>query len=382
MNRTFLETATPFPTAGTTRGREWHAHAAAYYALSIGLVAAWKGHADRWDALVLGAALAAALIVARKWVFLSRVVLAGMAGAALSYWASASVTERGSVAANVGDALGSSQGQILLMSGLTLSSTFAAGWAFWRASAGASRLATRLTTAATAVGFSAILVRWFESYQAGVGHIPISNLYEVFVLFIVITGSIQLVVQRDARLGALGPFFSMAPSAAVVFLLWYGTSRAAYELQPLVPALDSYWMKLHVPANFIGYGAFCLAAMVAAASLLTRFGAVARRLPDSGVLDSLMHRLIAVGFVFFTVATVLGALWAAEAWGGYWSWDPKETWALVVWLNYGAWLHFRLVKGYRGPVVAWWALGGLLVTLFAFLGVNMYLSGLHSYGGL
>ncbi|MNT34285.1 hypothetical protein AU476_37710 [Cupriavidus sp. UYMSc13B] len=95
-----------------------------------------------------------------------------------------------------------------------------------------------------------------------------------------------------------------------------------------------------------------------------------------------MYKAIAVGFAFFTIATILGALWAAEAWGGYWSWDPKETWALIVWLNYAAWLHMRLMKGLRGTVAAWWALVGLLVTTFAFLGVNMFLSGLHSYGEL
>ena len=84
----------------------------------------------------------------------------------------------------------------------------------------------------------------------------------------------------------------------------------------------------------------------------------------------------------FTIATILGARWAAEAWGGYWSWDPKETWALVVWLNYAAWLHLLLVKGHRGQLLAWWALMGVLVVLFAFLGGNVYLSGLHSYGAL
>jgi hypothetical protein len=93
------------------------------------------------------------------------------------------------------------------------------------------------------------------------------------------------------------------------------------------------------------------------------------------VLDDVMYKSIAVGFAFFTIATVLGALWAAEAWGGYWSWDPKETWALIVWLNYAAWLHMRLMKGLRGTVSAWWALVGLAVTTFAFLGVNMFLSG-------
>jgi cytochrome c-type biogenesis protein CcsB len=105
-------------------------------------------------------------------------------------------------------------------------------------------------------------------------------------------------------------------------------------------------------------------------------------MPPLNVLDDVMYKSIALGFAFFTVATVLGALWAAEAWGGYWSWDPKETWALIVWLNYAAWLHLRLTKGLRGAPLAWWAIIGLFVTLFAFVGVNMFLSGLHSYGKL
>ncbi len=197
-------------------------------------------------------------------------------------------------------------------------------------------------------------------------------------------------------------------------------------------------MKLHVPANFIGYGTFALSAMVAFAYLIKQqadetrwyrltplwllgivlcfvpivfrkttpeaggsywlvyalisaaimggilFGRkrIAGRLPALELLDDVMYKAIAVGFAFFTIATVLGALWAAEAWGGYWSWDPKETWALIVWLNYAAWLHMRLMKGLRGTVAAWWALAGLAVTSFAFLGVNMFLSGLHSYGTL
>jgi len=105
-------------------------------------------------------------------------------------------------------------------------------------------------------------------------------------------------------------------------------------------------------------------------------------LPPTELLDDVMYKAIALGFAAFTLATILGALWAAEAWGGYWSWDPKETWALIVWLNYAAWLHLRLSKGRRGAPMAWWAVIGLFVTLFAFLGVNMFLSGLHSYGSL
>jgi hypothetical protein len=96
-------------------------------------------------------------------------------------------------------------------------------------------------------------------------------------------------------------------------------------------------MKIHVPANFVGYGTFALAAMVGVAYLCKSHGILADRLPALELLDDVMYKAIAVGFAFFTIATILGGLWAAEAWGGYWSWDPKETWALIVWLNYAAW---------------------------------------------
>ena len=301
-------------------------------------------------------------------------------------------------------------------------------------------IGSRLAWVAVGMALIGTMVRWYESYLLGadIGHIPVSNLYEVFVLFCWMTAAFYLYFEAQYNTRSLGAFVMLVVSAAVGFLLWYTVVREAHEIQPLVPALKSWWMKLHVPANFIGYGTFALAAMVAFAYLIksqaqeTRwyklmplwllgivlcfepvvfrtqatangssywmvyFGMaalivaailmgrkrIAARLPELSVLDDVMYKSIAVGFAFFTIATVLGALWAAEAWGGYWSWDPKETWALIVWLNYAAWLHMRLMKGLRGVVAAWWALAGLAVTTFAFLGVNMFLSGLHSYGTL
>jgi cytochrome c-type biogenesis protein CcsB len=210
----------------------------------------------------------------------------------------------------------------------------------------------------------------------------VSNLYEVFILFSMITALFYLYYEHHYKTRQLGAFVLLVISAAVGFLLWYTVSRGAAEIQPLVPALQSWWMKIHVPANFIGYGTFSLAAMVAIAYVLKSHGILADRLPALEVLDDVMYKAISVGFAFFTIATILGALWAAEAWGGYWSWDPKETWALIIWLNYAAWLHMRLMKGLRGRMAAWWAVMGLLVTTFGFLGVNMFLSGLHSYGTL
>ncbi|MEY4757428.1 MAG: hypothetical protein RJA34_2326 [Pseudomonadota bacterium] len=339
----------------------------------------------------------------------------------------------------------SSQSAILWMSMLFFMSTafYWLGFVARGQAAFMELIGSRMAWVAVAMALIGTLVRWYESYLLGadIGHIPVSNLYEVFVLFCWLTAVFYLYFEAQYGTKALGAFVMLVVSAAVGFLLWYTVVREAHAIQPLVPALKSWWMKLHVPANFIGYGTFALAAMVAFAFLIKQqatetrwyklaplwllgivlcfepmvfrqrpvaagaeasnywgiyFGVsafivaailagrrrIADRLPSFEILDDVMYKAIAVGFAFFTIATVLGALWAAEAWGGYWSWDPKETWALIVWLNYAAWLHMRLMKGLRGAASAWWALGGLVVTTFAFLGVNMFLSGLHSYGTL
>ncbi len=243
-------------------------------------------------------------------------------------------------------------------------------------------IGSNLGWAAALAGFTGLLVRWHESYllRPADGHIPVSTLYEVFVLFMVITGLMYLYYERKFAMQKLGAFVYLFMCALVGFILWYSIWRGAHQIQPLIPALQSWWMKIHVPANFIGYGAFCMAAMFGIAELLALRGS--RFLPDAAQIEEAMYKAIAVGFLFFTIATILGALWAADAWGRYWSWDPKETWAFIVWLNYAVWLHMRLVAGWRGKILAWWAIIGLFITAFAFIGVNMFLSGLHSYGEL
>jgi cytochrome c-type biogenesis protein CcsB len=278
----------------------------------------------------------------------------------------------------------SSQTSIMWMNVLFVLAMLTYWLVLFKRSEFAGKVASSLTWSAVLMGFVGLMVRWYESYLIApdVGHIPISNLYEVFILFCLITSLFYLYYEQRYATRQLGGFVLVVINAAVGFILWYTFDRGANLIQPLVPALQSYWMKIHVPANFIGYGSFSLAAMVASAYLLAERGILASRLPALDVLEDLMYKSIAIGFAFFTIATILGAMWAAEAWGGYWSWDPKETWALIVWLNYAAWLHLRMVKGFRGAMLAWWALIGLLVTTFAFLGVNMFLSGLHSYGRL
>ena len=278
----------------------------------------------------------------------------------------------------------SSQAAIMWMSALFAFATVA----YWAGLLARSdfmlKTGTALTWAAVTFGWTGLMVRWYESHQIGpdIGHFPVSNLYEVFVLFCFMTAMMYLYYEARSQARQMGAFVLLVISAAVAFLLWYTFDRGAHEIQPLVPALQSWWMKIHVPANFVGYGGFSIAAMLGGAYLLASRGILASRLPRLEVLDDVMYKSIAIGFAFFTIATILGAMWAAEAWGGYWSWDPKETWALIVWLNYAAWLHIRLVKGLRGPLLAWWAVVGLFITTFAFIGVNMFLSGLHSYGEL
>ena len=282
----------------------------------------------------------------------------------------------------------SSTSAVMWMSALFILATLTYFIGLFSRSAFAENVASKMTWAGSAMGWVGLMVRWRESYliSPDYGHIPVSNLYEVFILFAIITALIYLFYEMRYKTKALGGFVLLIISAAVVFLLWYQFNKAAHEIQPLVPALQSYWMKIHVPANFIGYGCFALSAMVAVVYLIRdkagEGGLAARILPPNELVDDLMYKSIALGFAFFTIATVLGALWAGEAWGGYWSWDPKETWALIVWLNYAAWLHMRLTKGWRGAPMAWWSIVGLFVTMFAFLGVNMFLSGLHSYGEL
>lgn len=284
-----------------------------------------------------------------------------------------------------------SQSAIMWMSALYVMATAAYLIGFFTRSPFVEKVGSAMTWSATTMGVVGLMVRWRESYLMGddIGYIPVSNLYEVFILFAVITALLYLFYERRFRTRSLGGFVLLVISAAVAFILWYAFERGAADIQPLVPALQSYWMKIHVPANFVGYGAFAMAAMIGVAYLLTSWArdkqsqnVMATSMPDLIVMEDLMYKTIALGFAFFTVATILGALWAAEAWGGYWSWDPKETWALIVWLNYAAWLHMRMIKGWHGRPMAWWAVIGLFVTLFAFLGVNMFLGGLHSYGEL
>ncbi len=152
------------------------------------------------------------------------------------------------------------------------------------------------------------------------------------------------------------------------------------EIQPLVPALQSNWLISHVVTCFVGYAAFAVSFGVSFLYLFKvkaenrpgrKDGVLTGYLPASEVLDEVGYKTIAIGFPLLTIGIITGAFWANVAWGTYWSWDPKETWSLIVWLIYAAYLHARITKGWRGNKAAVLSIVGFSATLFCYLGVNL-----------
>lgn len=165
-----------------------------------------------------------------------------------------------------------------------------------------------------------------------------------------------------------------ATALAIVFLALASSPLAPAAIQPPVPALQSSWLLLHVSFTFIGE-AFFAAGFVCAILQLAAKDEARRR-----AYDKLAYTSIAIGYPIFTAgALVFGAVWAEKAWGIWWSWDPKETWGLITWLTYTAYLHFRLVRKNTSKVMPILVIAGFLIAMFTFFGVNFLLSGLHSY---
>ncbi|NMM05010.1 c-type cytochrome biogenesis protein CcsB [Polaromonas sp.] len=235
-----------------------------------------------------------------------------------------------------------------------------------------------------------MLVRRVEAfYVHPVGQAPIAGLYEVMSLFSAITVVIYLVMEKVYRTRSAGAFVMPIVVSAVLFEIWLvSNDQAAPDYQ--VPLFKSYWIHAHVLTNFLGYGAFAVAALLGGVYLLRHRaerhgvteGFAMRSLPDLWKIDRLIHQAILVGFPLFTFATILGAVSAYEVWGRFWAWDPKETWALVVWLTYAFYFYLRYVNHWSGMRAAWWAIIGFAVTVFCFFGVNLIFSGLHSYDQL
>ncbi|AAC07795.1 c-type cytochrome biogenesis protein CcsB [Aquifex aeolicus] len=229
------------------------------------------------------------------------------------------------------------------------------------------------------LNLTGMIRRAYESYKLGVFHPPWSNLFEALTFWSFIAGFVYLVIERKYGFKILGAFVIPVIAAISGFAIY----KANPEITPLMPALRSYWLYLHVVTAFTGYAGFTVAFGGAVAYLLkehfpeNKF--VKNLLPRREILDEITYKSIAIVFPIWTASIILGAAWANEAWGGYWSWDPKEVWSLIVWLFFGAYLHARQLMGWKGKRVAWLVVFGFITVLICFFAVNLYFPGLHSY---
>ncbi len=275
--------------------------------------------------------------------------------------------------------------------------------AFWGLSGGRSSSAVRLLVAAANLSLTAQLtLRWWES-----GHFPISNLYESLCFLAWACTLTQLLVERSWP-SPLVPAAATPMGLGCLAFASFALPDRLQEASPLVPALRSSWLVMHVSVIMVSYAALLVGSLLSVAVLFTDRGqdlqlrsssigsggyrqaklageAGELRLSSVSIgvseqLDSLSYRTITVGFLLLSVGLVSGAVWANEAWGSWWSWDPKETWALICWLVYAAYLHSRLSRGWQGRRPALVAAAGLVVIVVCYIGVNLLGIGLHSYG--
>jgi len=225
-----------------------------------------------------------------------------------------------------------------------------------------------------------LILRWLESYKMGIGHAPLSNLYESLIFFSWTIVLLYLIFEWRIKTKNLGAF--VIPFA--FFSMAFASLSVKSGIQPLIPALQSNWLISHVITCFFGYAALTIACGLGFMYLLKGLEKgekphlFFRLLPGREIVDELTYQSVVIGFIFLTLGIITGSVWAYSAWGSYWSWDPKETWSLITWLIYAAMLHSRFVRGWRGKRMAIMSIIGFASVLFTYFGVN-YLPGLHSY---
>jgi len=229
---------------------------------------------------------------------------------------------------------------------------------------------------------AAIIMRWIESYQMGIGHAPLTNMYESLVFYSWCITLLYLLWEKKmpSRLsGALVMPFAF-------FFIAYASLApgVSAQIDPLIPALQSNWLHAHVLTCFLSYASFTISC---ALSILYLIKQGQKKEGQNNHqqnfslenLETLIYKTIAIGFPLLTIGIITGAAWANYAWGSYWSWDPKETWSLITWFIYAVFLHARLRREWRGKRLAILSIVGFGAVLFTYFGVNYVLSGLHSY---
>jgi len=257
---------------------------------------------------------------------------------------------------------------------------YLAAWVFKKTTPG--RLATWTALLGFAGNTLGIILRWVESYRMGIGHAPLSNLYESLVFFSWTIIILYQFVERKYKNQTIGAFAT--PLAFLAMAYASLSPNISSVIQPLLPALKSNWLIAHVITCFIGYAAFAIAFGISLMYLIKQKDSEGKsvllaRFPDANTLEELTHQMVVFGFLFLTTGIITGAVWANSAWGRYWGWDPKETWSLITWFIYATLLHARLMRGWHGRRIAFLSIIGFAAVLFTYFGVN-YLPGLHSYG--
>jgi cytochrome c-type biogenesis protein CcsB len=243
-------------------------------------------------------------------------------------------------------------------------------------------LGTTILSVGLILHSAGLVLRWIETHQTGYGYVPLSNMYESLVFFSWTIVLIYLILEFKYRQKIIGVF--VTPFAFLAIALTSIIPGIDAKITPLVPALQSNWLTIHVTTCFFGYASFAVSFGISILYLIRdrkegQAAGISKWLPASPILDEINYKSIVIGFPMLTLGIVTGAAWANYAWGTYWSWDPKETWSLITWFVYAAFLHARVTRDWRGRKAAILSIVGFVAVLFTYFGVNYLLSGLHSY---
>jgi cytochrome c-type biogenesis protein CcsB len=238
----------------------------------------------------------------------------------------------------------------------------------------AANLGYIIATIGLIVHSAALIIRTIQS-----GHAPFTNMYESlsFLSWAVIFA--YIIMEGKFKIRKAGPYLMLM---VIAFMALASSPLMPQQSQPLMPALQSYWLWLHVSVTLLGEAFFAIAFVTSILYLIadSKEKKGINTSLSSEKLDSISYRSIAVGFPLFTLGgLVFGMVWAYKAWGSYWSWDPKEVWSLITWFVFALYLHTRVVMGWKGRRSAFITILGFLAALFTYFGVNYLLSGLHSY---
>jgi cytochrome c-type biogenesis protein CcsB len=223
---------------------------------------------------------------------------------------------------------------------------------------------------------AALILRTFES-----GHAPFTNMYESLSFFAWASILAYIIIEWMYKIRKAGPYFMLI---VIALMALASSPLMPKEAAPLVPALQSYWLWLHVSVTLLGEAFFAVAFITSIMFLAAESGEKKKKGAKTGLssekLDSISYSSIAIGFPLFTLGgLIFGMIWAQKAWGSYWSWDPKETWSLITWFVFALYLHTRIVMGWKGRRSAYVAVIGFLAALVTYFGVNYIFAGLHSY---